>query len=153
NWANPHNFATGPTRSAERFHYSNFVTGNWSRVIRNDLLQEVKVNYFHYRFYNAPLDEGPQTPEYIFPRLTLGPPWNYPEDWNQDHVTTTYDLKWHKGTHDIKIGSELKLESDHGWWRARIRGQMFFATLPADANVRFPLAAWNDPSKWNFSGL
>jgi hypothetical protein len=156
NWQNPHFFSTtgSPTRGAERFHWSDFVTGNWSRVIRNNLLQELKINYFHYRFLNGPAKDGPFTaPEYIFPGLTMGPNWNYPEDWNQDHVTTTYELKWHKGTHDIKIGSELRLEKDAGWWRARSRGQLFFSSLPADAARRFPLSAWNNQSAWDFSGL
>jgi hypothetical protein len=152
NWLNPHNFSASPTRAAERFHHSNFVTGNWSRVISNNLLQELKVNYFHYEFINAPLP-GPTTPEYLFPGLTIGANWNYPEDWNQDHVTTTLDLKWHKGAHDLKIGSELMLGWDAGWWRARQRGQMFFSALPADAARRFPLAAWNDPSQWDLTGL
>jgi hypothetical protein len=155
NWQNPHFFSstTSPTRGAERFHYSDFVTGNWSRVVRNNLLQELKVNWFHYQFINAPIKDGLQIPEYIFPGLTIGPNWNYPEDWNQDHLTTTYDLKWHRGSHDIKIGSELKLERDQGWWRARSRGQLFFTTLPADIARRIPLDAFNDMSRWDLSGL
>src|SRR5262249_21043134 len=132
-WQNPHFFSatTSPTRGAERFHHSNFITGNWSRVARNNLLLELRVNWFHYQFINAPLKDGPASfPEFIFPALTIGPNWNYPEDWNQDHVTTTYELKWHKDKHDVKIGSELHLERDAGWWRARSRGQMFFASTP-----------------------
>jgi hypothetical protein len=155
NWQNPHfvGATTSPTRAAERFHHSNFLTGNWSRVMRNNLLQELKVNWFHYQFINAPASDGPQGPEYIFAGLTIGPNWNYPEDWNQDHVTATYDLKWHKGSHDIKIGSELKIEKDAGWWRARERGQLFFTALPADIARRVPLAAWNTPSQWDLTGL
>ena len=156
NWDNPHYVTStvSPTRDAERFRHSVFATGNWSRVIRNDLLQELKVNWFHYQFINAPLREGPaSSPEYIFPALTIGPNWNYPEDWNQDHVTATYTLNWHRGSHDLKIGSELSLEKDAGWWRPRSRGQMFFSATPADFIARFPLAAWTDPSQWNFSGL
>ena len=156
NWQNPHFFSTtgSPTRGAERFHHSNFITGNWSRVMRNNLLQEVKVNWFHYQFINAPLKDGPAAaPEYIFPGLTIGPNWNYPEDWNQDHVTTTYELKWHKGAHDLKVGTELRIEKDAGWWRARSRGQLFFNSLPSDIARRFPLAAWDNPARWDVSGL
>jgi hypothetical protein len=155
-WQNPHFFSatTSPTRGAERFHHSNFMTGNWTRVMRNTLVQELKVNWFHYQFINAPLSEGPSTfPEFIFPAMTVGPNWNYPEDWNQDHVTTTYELKWHKATHDIKFGSELHLEKDAGWWRARSRGQMFFASTPPDLAQRIPLAQWTNPAQWNLTGL
>ena len=155
-WQNPHFFSatTSPTRGAERFHHSNFVTGNWSRVVRNNLLEELRVNWFHYQFINAPLKDGPASfPEFIFPALTIGPNWNYPEDWNQDHVTATYEVKWHKDAHDIKIGSELHLEKDAGWWRARSRGQMFFASTPADLAQRIPLAQWTNASQWNLAGL
>ena len=155
-WQNPHFFSatTSPTRGAERFHHSNFVTGNWSRVVRNNLLQELKVNWFHYQFINAPLKDGPSSfPEFIFGSITIGPNWNYPEDWNQDHVTTTYEMKWHKGTHDLKVGSELHIEKDAGWWRARSRGQMFFSTTPADLSQRVPLAQWTNPAQWNLAGL
>ena len=86
-------------------------------------------------------------------RITIGPNWNYPEDWNQDHVTTTYEVKWHKGTHDLKVGSELHIEKDAGWWRARSRGQMFFSTTPADLPQRVPLAQWTNPAQWNLAGL
>jgi hypothetical protein len=156
NWSNPHYLTstTSPTRDAERFRHSDFLTGNWSRVISNNLLQELKVNWFHYEFINAPLKDGPSlAPEYIFPALTIGPNWNYPEDWNQDHVTATYDLKLHTGSHDIKLGSELSIGKDAGWWRPRSRGQMFFSATPANFAGRFPLSAWQSPSQWDFSGL
>lgn len=152
-WDNPNQFAGGPTRGAERYRDSDFANFTWSRVIHSNLLQEVKAGYFMYRFLNVPLARGPQTPEYVFPALTIGPNWNYPEDFNQQHFTTSYNLKWHVGEHDFKVGSEIRVGSDHGWWRARQRGQMFFGSTPSDFAARFPLAAWNDPSAWNFAGL
>jgi hypothetical protein len=152
-WDHPAEYATHPSRSATRTRYSYLTTGNWSRVVSSNLLQEVKVSYFHYNFLHIPLASGPITPEYIFPGLTLGPNWNYPEDWYQDHVTSRADFTWHKGSHDFKIGSELRVGKDSGWWEARSRGQMFFSRLPADAAARFPLDAWNDPSRWNLAGL
>jgi hypothetical protein len=153
NWEHPQEFAGHPSRSAERRRRSDLMAVNWSRVISSSLLQEVKVNYFHFNFYHAPLASGPITPEYIFPGLTIGPAWNFPEDWYQDNVTTRVDWAWHKGSHDFKIGSELRLGKDYGWWEARSRGQMFFRSLPADVARRFPLDAWNDPSRWDLSGL
>jgi hypothetical protein len=129
------------------------TTGNWSRVISGSLLQEVSLAYYHYHWYFAPMDSAPLTPAYYFPGLTLGPQWNYPEDWNQDYTTGRYNLNWRKGNHDIKIGTELRMGKDSGWWMARSRGEMFLSALPADAVRRFPLADWADPTKWDFSGL
>src|SRR5258708_147715 len=42
---------------------------------------------------------------------------------------------------------------DAGWGRNKERGTFFFTALPADIAQRFPLDAWNDPSRWNVSGL
>jgi hypothetical protein len=152
-WKHPQEFSAHPSGAATRTRDSNLMAVNWSRVISSSLLQEVKVNYFRFNFYHAPLASLPPTPQYIFPGLTIGAPWNYPEDWYQDHMTTRADWTWHKGSHDFKIGSELRLGKDWGWWEARSRGQMFFSRLPADVVRRFPLDVWNDPSRWDLSGL
>jgi len=152
-WEHPQEFSSHPSGAATRTRDSNLMAVNWSRVVSGSLLQEVKVNYFNFNFYHAPLASLPPTPQYIFPGLTIGAPWNYPEDWYQDHLTTRADWNWHKGAHDFKFGSELRLGKDWGWWEARSRGQMFFRVLPPDVARRFPLDAWNDPSRWDLSGL
>jgi hypothetical protein len=152
-WDHPQEFAGHPSRSATRERYSYLTAANWSRAASSNLFHELRVNYFHYNFLHVPLATGPITPEYIFPGLTLGPNWNYPEDWYQDHLTTRFDVNWHKGSHAIKMGSELRVGKDSGWWMARSRGQMIFSALPSDAARRFPLDAWDDPSRWDFSGL
>ena len=152
-WDSPQEFGSHPSQSQSRFRDSTLMAVNWSRAISNSLFQEIKLNYFHFNFLHVPLASGPITPQYIFPGLTIGPAWNFPEDWYQDHVTTRGDWTWHKGSHDLKFGSELRLGKDWGWWEARSRGQMFFRSLPADVARRFPLDAWNDPSRWDLSGL
>ncbi|HYU78932.1 MAG TPA: TonB-dependent receptor [Vicinamibacterales bacterium] len=137
-----------PSRVADRNRDSQMTTANWSRVVRSNLLQEIKVSYYKYHYINVP-----RTPtiEYVFPGLTFGANWNYPSEGFQRTVTTRGDLTWHKNTHDFKMGAELQIQKDGGHWRARERGQMFFSRLPADAATRFPLTA--DPSGWDFSGL
>jgi hypothetical protein len=152
-WDNPQQYTTNPQRAASRARDSRFATGNWSHIYGGNLVQEVRLNYFNYYFENVPLAEGPQTPEYIFPALTLGPNWNYPEFWHQRHVTATVDLKWHKGSHDVKFGSDIRVGHDYGDWFARQRGQMYFSSRPADVVRRFPLALWDQPSQWDLSGL
>jgi hypothetical protein len=132
---------------------SNFVSGNWSHVGSGSLLHEVKLNYFQYHWLFEPAAGAPLIPEYIFPGLTLGPNWNYPEDWNENFVTTRYDMTWHKGSHDVKVGTEVRIGGDNGWWMARSRGQMRFSALPGDASARFPAEAATNPALWNFSGL
>jgi hypothetical protein len=142
-----------PSRVNSLLLDSNFMSTNWSHVGSGSLLHEVKLNYFHYHWLFEPAAGSPLIPEYIFPGLTLGPNWNYPEDWNENFVTTRYDMTWHKGSHDMKIGAEVRIGGDRGWWMARSRGQMRFSVLPPNASARFPADAATDPSRWDFSGL
>ena len=153
-WRHPREFSSSSYgRHSTRTRDSNLLTGNWSRVISNSLLSEVKVNYFHFNFLHTPLEGSPLTPEYRFPGLTVGPPWNFPEDWNQDNVTARWDLTYATGSHDLKFGVEARRGKDTGWWEARARGQMFFSELPDRITERFPLNAWNDSSQWDLTGI
>ncbi|OFW27070.1 MAG: hypothetical protein A3H97_21300 [Acidobacteria bacterium RIFCSPLOWO2_02_FULL_65_29] len=153
-WRHPAEFSTTAySRHQTRTRDSNLLASSWSRVINSSLLSEVKVNYFHFNFLHTPLEGAPLTPEYNFPGFSVGPPWNFPEDWNQDNITTRWDLTWNKGSHDFKIGTEARVGKDTGWWEARARGQMFFSRLPDRIPERFPLDAWNDSSRWDLTGL
>lgn len=151
------NINTGsyPTQASDRLFESRFAAGNWTRVINPTLLQEVKVGYRHFHWLFYPMEGTATTPTYQFPGLTLGPPWNYQEGelLGEDRVTFRYDLTWNKGRHDVKVGGEWLAGSDTGWWMARPNGQFYFSALPSDAARRFPLDAWNDPSRWDLSGL
>jgi hypothetical protein len=144
-----------PTQGSRRVYGSNFSTGNWSRVVSNGVLQEIKAGFYHYGWMFTPMDGVVITPTYTFPGLSVGPPWNYPdgEKLQQDRLTARYDLTWHHQSHDLKIGGEFLKLADTGWWMARSRGEYVFNRLPADAARRFPLDAWNDPSRWDLSGL
>ena len=42
---------------------------------------------------------------------------------------------------------------DTGQWQLLSRGEFIFNTSPADLNRRFPADAWDDPTKWDLSGL
>ncbi len=153
-WRHPREFSSSSYgRHSTRTRDSNLLTAQWARVIDNTMLSEVKVNYFHFNFLHTPLEGAPLTPEYRFPGLTVGPPWNFPEDWNQDNLTLRWDLTWNKGSHDLKIGVEARQGKDTGWWEARARGQMFFSELPDRITERFPLDAWDDSSQWDLTGI
>ena len=40
------------------------------------------------------------------PGLTIGKPFNFPQLFYQDNLEARYDLTWHAGRHDLKIGGE-----------------------------------------------
>jgi hypothetical protein len=143
-----------PTRASNHSRDSNLTTVNWTRVASGHLLQEVKASYYHYHWNYSPAAGVHLTPEYIFSTgLTIGPRWNYPENFFQDEASVRYDLSWQKASHDFKVGGEFMKARTSGWWRATERGQLHFTALPLDAARRFPLDAWNDPTRWDLTGL
>jgi carboxypeptidase family protein len=146
-----------PSAAVSQLYDSNYVVADWSHAASSTVLHDLKVNYFQYHWYYGASSDIPGSvysgPTYSFPGLSLGTPSNYPQDWHEKFVTTRYDLAWHNGSHDLKIGSELRLGKDTGTWYKGTRGTMAFSKLPADATTRFPASAALDPSQWDLSGL
>jgi hypothetical protein len=149
----PTEIAGHPSRINRRLADSSFTSVGWSHVGSQQSLHELKVNYFMWHHLFEPKPGSPLVPEYIFPGITLGPNWNYPEEWWERFVTTRYDYTVTAGRHDLKIGAEVRLGGNTGWWLARSRGQMRFSSLPSNASTRFPASAATDPSQWDFTGL
>ena len=142
-----------PSQAINQLYDSNFTSVNVSHAGRSNLLQELKVNYFHYHWNYFAAEGVPVTPTYSFPGLSLGTPSNYPQNWFEDFTTTRYDLTWHKGKHDLKIGVEARAGHDSGDWQKGMRGTMSFSRLPANAATRFPASAALNPAAWDLSGL
>jgi hypothetical protein len=140
-----------PSRATKKDTTSYSIQGNWTRASESGLLQEIRVGYFRYYWHWGAADGLVLTPEYVFPGLTLGLNWNYPEFIRQARLPIRYDLTHHRGSHDIKVGGEWNIGLDDGDWPARERGQYFFTVLPANANARFPLD--KDATAWDFTGL
>jgi hypothetical protein len=142
-----------PSAGISQLYDSHYSVGTWSHVGNSNVLHELKLNYFHYHWLYGAAAGVPSSPTYSFPGLSMGTPSNYPQNWFEDFATTRYDLTWHRGSHDLKIGSEFRLGKDSGDWQKGSRGIMAFSRLPANAAVRFPASAALDPSQWDLSGL
>ena len=158
------------TEARARTQDSTNLLGTWSRVINDDMVQELKVGYNGFEWTNrlAFADQisgcsqafgntgtfatGCQ-PNYVFPGLTIGGPRNFPQLFTQDLFSARYDLNMHKGSHDFKIGGEFLGWKDGGEWHLLERGEFIFNTRPADIEARFPEAGALDPSTWDVSGL
>lgn len=149
----PHEPRNLPASTEFRQFDSRFTSGTWSLVGNNNLLHEIKVDHYHYHWLLTPAAGTPLIPQYIFPGLTVGVDWALPEDFNEDFLTTRYDLRWHKKSHDFKMGAEVRVGSDNGWWVSLSRGQLRFSSTPADLSRRIPADAATDPSRWDLTGL
>ncbi len=148
-WKNPFTQVSGiehPSQAADRSRIALNFIGNWSRVINSDMSQEVKVGYTHFNWKNGlAIPALANSPSLAFPGQAIGQRRNYPQEFYQNTVSLRYDLSWHKGKHDMKIGAEFLRWHDTGQWQLLSRGEFVFTAVPADLSRRIPAASWNDP--------
>ena len=158
-WQNPFTQITGtehPSQAATRIRDDTAIVGSWTRVLSDAMVHELKVGYSHYYWLNQMADRErfhDFVPSYVFPGLTVGARENYTQEFFNDTPSFRYDLSWHRGRQDFKIGGEYLAWHDSGQFFKRRRGEYFFTALPDDLSRRIPADAWNDPSRWDFSGL
>ncbi|MCA1584280.1 MAG: carboxypeptidase-like regulatory domain-containing protein [Acidobacteria bacterium] len=156
-WGNPFTQVSGtehPSQAADRSRRAINVVGTWSKVLSNTQLQEVRLGYTHFDWKNQlAVDALRNTPNYVFPGLVVGQRRNYPQEFFQNTFSARYDLNWTLGGHDMKIGAEYLRWQDTGSWELLSRGEFIFTRVPTDLDRRFPADAWNDPSRWDVSGL
>jgi hypothetical protein len=156
-WGNPFTQVSGtehPSVAASRYRKAVNVVGTWSKVLNNTTLQEVKVGFTHFDWQNLlAIPALANTPNYVFPGLLVGQRRNYPQEFFQNTISARYDLTKTWGRHDTKFGGEYLRWHDTGQWQLLSKGEFIFTAAPADLNRRFPASAWNDPSKWDVTGL
>ena len=93
------------------------------------------------------------TPQYDFPGLTIGAPYNLPSVEKQTIIEGRYDLNWHKDKHDLKFGGEY-LSVDHsGYWHILKNGRFTMTSVPSNLSDLIPASAAFDPSQWNLPAL
>ena len=154
-WDNPFTQVSGtdhPSQAADRSRKATNVVGTWAKVLSNTKLQELKLGYTHFDWQNQlAVPALANTPNYVFPGLTVGQRRNYPQEFFQDTFSARYDLTMTFGRHDTKFGAEFLRWHDTGQWQLLSRGEYIFTSVPADLERRFPV--WNDPSTWDVTGL
>ena len=157
-WKNPFTQVSGtehPSQAANRTRKAINAAGTWSRVINQDLLQEVKLGYSHFDWKNLLAEPAlANFPNLVFPGgVNIGQRRNYPQEFFQNTYSARYDLSWHRGSHDFKIGGEFLRWHDTGQWQLLSRGEFIFTSTPPDLAQRIPQDAWNDPTRWDLTGL
>ena len=179
-YVNPFAQVTGvdhPSRATYNPISSNNILGTWSRVHSNNMVSELRLGFsgFFFLFANLPQLECPSlnlsiddfaahqprytcapfvgTPQYSFPGISIGPRNNQLNDFNQHNYSARYDVSRTSGSHEVKFGGEFRRVWDEGYWHNNERGVFNFRSLPPDLTRRFPASAWDDPSKWDVTGL
>jgi carboxypeptidase family protein len=156
NWENPFILGAGqhPSQASIQTKVSKNVLGSWAKVMRNgNTMQELKGGYTAFNWTNLPQPSMLDTPEYNFPGLTIGAPYNYPQYHTGGTWSARYDLSWHKSKHDVKIGGEYLRVHDTGDWYIQAAGRYTMTSVPANLNQLVPADAALDPTRWNLAGL
>ena len=156
-WGNPFTQVSGtehPSQAADRSRRAVNVVGTWSKVLTSTKLQEIRVGYTHFDWKNLlAIPALADTPNYVFPALTVGQRRNYPQEFYQNTWSARYDLNWTVNSHDMKFGAEYLQWHDTGQWQLLSRGEFVFTRNPPDLDRRFPADAWDDPTRWDVTGL
>ena len=163
---NPFQISSGtahPSTAEQLRQRTSNIIGTWTRSISNRLMMQIQGGYNGFSWFNDAIPSNDvqfyNTPFFVpqinFPGLTLGGQSNYPNYTWQDTYSVRTDVTWHTGKHDAKFGGEFLRVRDTKNWSLNRRGTYVFNTRPSDAELerRFPADAWNDPSRWDISGL
>ena len=155
-WSNP--FVLGanghPSNASVQTKAATNVLGSWSHVnSTSNKVQEIRVGYNNFDWTNAPQPSMVGTPEYDFPGLTIGAPYNFPQHPRQNNFESRWDLNWHKSAHDLKVGAEYIYVKHTGDWYIQTVGRYTMSALPTNLGALIPADAALDPTRWNISGL
>jgi hypothetical protein len=154
-WSNPFNLGGGsyPSTANVLDRYATNVLGTWSRVINSNTVQQVRVGYDDFFFGQTPLDSVVGSPEFDFPGLTIGAPYNLPSVEWQRIIEGRYELNRHQGSHDIKLGGEFLHVGHTGYWHIRKNGVFTMTSVPSNLSSLIPSDAPFDTSRWNIAAL
>lgn len=154
---------THPSRAEQLTQTATNVFASWSRVASSNLVMELRGGYNGFSWKNDSIPEMDVqfhntpflVPEFSFPGLTIGGLRNYPNYTWQDTYSGRFDANWDKNRHQMKFGVEYLRVLDTKDWSLNRRGTYVFTSRPSTEELerRFPADAWNDPSRWDISGL
>ena len=153
-WAAPFNNVTGsssPTRATDSTRTSYAVLGTWTWTATATVVNEVRAGLNHFDWQNVPLI---QSQEYRLPTITVGSPYNYPQQLGQSTQQYRDDLFWLKGSHSLKAGVDYLHTPYSGNFGQNVRGTVLsFSSGVSALNLASIFPTWNDPSTWNLAAL
>ena len=154
-WGNPFNLSGGsyPSTASVLDRYATNVLGTWSRVINSKTVQQIRIGYDDFFFGQTPLPTVVGAPEYDFPGLTIGAPYNLPSVEWQRIFEGRYELDRHQGSHDIKLGGEFLHVAHTGYWHILKNGRFTMTSVPSNLSTLIPADSPFDTSKWNVAAL
>jgi len=139
-----------PTNGYINTQQATNVVGNWSKVLSNTRVQEIRIGYNHFDWTRTPVP-GQEGVEYNFAGgLIVGKAYNYPQLFYQNNFESRYDLSLHHNAHDLKVGGEFIYVKNTGDWRIQSVGRMIFNSNPTNLNQ---IIVGTDPAGWNIAAI
>lgn len=149
-WQVPFNNVTGaasPTRATDSTRTSYAALGTWTWTVSPAVVNELKFGFNHFDWMNQNLVNSP---EYRLPTITVGGPYNYPQQLGQNDYQYRDDLFWLKGGHSLKAGFDYLHNIYSGNFGQNVRGTVLsFSSGVSAVNLAQVFPTWNDPSRWN----
>jgi len=153
-WQAPFNNVTGtasPTRATDSTRTSYSALASWTDTISPAMVNEARFGFNHFDWQNTPLI---QSQEYRLPTITVGAPYNYPQQLSQNGYQYRDDLFWLQGGHSIKAGIDYLHSTYSGNFGQNVRGTVLaFSSGVSTLNLASIFPVWNDPSTWNIAAL
>jgi len=152
-WQEPFNNVTGtasPTRATDSTRTAYVLAdGTWTATPA--IVNELKFGFNHFDWQNVNLVNSQ---EYRLPTITVGGPYNYPQQLGQNDFQYRDDLFWLKGSHSLKSGFDFKHTLYSGNFGQNVRGTVLsFSSGVSSLNLAQVFPVWNDPSTWNIAAL
>jgi hypothetical protein len=114
-------------------------------------VNELKFGFNHFDWANQNLVESQ---EYRLPTITVGGPYNYPQQLGQNTYQYRDDLFWLKGSHSLRAGIDYQHNLYSGNFGQNVRGTVLsFSSGVSSLNLAQVFPTWNDPSTWNIAAL
>ena len=107
-WDNPFVLGAGahPSNAYISTQNATNIVGIWNKVMSGNKVQELRIGYNGFNWTRNPLAGLENGIEYNFVNLIIGGPYNYPQLFHQNNLEARYDMNWHRGAHDLKLGGE-----------------------------------------------
>ena len=153
-WQVPFNNVTGnssPTRATDSTRTSYAVLGTWTWTASPSIVNDVKIGINHFDWQNTPLI---QSQEYRLPTITVGAPYNYPQQLGQTDYQYRDDLFLLKGSHSMRVGFDYLHNIYSGNFGQNVRGTVLsFSSGVSALNLASVFPTWDDPKTWNLAAL
>jgi hypothetical protein len=143
---------TDPSTSYSGTRMSYGYVADWNANVSSNMVNDFRAGFHHFEWQYLPYVQSIQI---IFPNVTVGGPYNYPQVFQQNTQQYRDDLFWLKGKHSIKMGGELLYTKHGGFFQQNVRGRVTSCgNTPnaADVAAMFPNGT-SDAASWNLAAI